>query len=53
MAKIFRGATENKKEYNSFTIIIHKMDRFSRKTGDAYQMINLLRSFNVEPEAIE
>lgn len=30
-----------------------KWDRFSRNTGDAYQMINILRRHGVEPQAIE
>ncbi|WP_394767130.1 recombinase family protein [Ferruginibacter sp.] len=34
-------------------LIFTKWDRFSRNAGDAYQMINLLRKFGVEPQAIE
>ncbi|WGQ12602.1 recombinase family protein [Pedobacter gandavensis] len=34
-------------------ILFTKWDRFSRNTGDAYHMINLLRKFGVEPQAIE
>src|SRR5690606_9841447 len=30
-----------------------KWDRFSRNAGDAYQMINVLRGYGVEPQAIE
>lgn len=30
-----------------------KWDRFSRNTGDAYQMINILRKLGVEPQGIE
>lgn len=34
-------------------ILFTKWDRFSRNTGDAYYMINVLRRFGVEPQAIE
>ena len=34
-------------------ILFTKWDRFSRNTGDAYYMINLLHKFGVEPQAIE
>ncbi len=34
-------------------VLFTKWDRFSRNAGDAYMMINLLRSFQVEPQAIE
>lgn len=34
-------------------LLFVKWDRFSRNAGDAYQMINLLRSLGVEPQAIE
>lgn len=34
-------------------ILFIKWDRFSRNAGDAYQMINVLRKFGVEPQAIE
>ena len=34
-------------------ILFTKWDRFSRNAGDAYQMINVLRKFGVEPRAIE
>lgn len=34
-------------------LLFTKWDRFSRNTGDAYYMINLLRRFGVEPQAIE
>ncbi len=34
-------------------ILFTKWDRFSRNTGDAYYMINLLNRFGVEPQAIE
>jgi site-specific DNA recombinase len=34
-------------------ILFTKWDRFSRNTGDAYQMINMLKNLFVEPQAIE
>ncbi len=34
-------------------ILFTKWDRFSRNAGDAYQMINVLRDLNLEPQAIE
>ncbi|MFN1217694.1 recombinase family protein [Chryseobacterium kwangjuense] len=34
-------------------LLFTKWDRFSRNAGDAYQMINILRKLNVEPQAIE
>ena len=34
-------------------VLFTKWDRFSRNTGDAYQMINTLRKFGVDPQAIE
>ncbi|WP_236937667.1 recombinase family protein [Flavobacterium coralii] len=34
-------------------VLFTKWDRFSRNAGDAYQMINKLRNFGVEPQAIE
>lgn len=34
-------------------ILFTKWDRFSRNTSDAYQMIALLRTLGVEPQAIE
>jgi site-specific DNA recombinase len=34
-------------------ILFTKWDRFSRNAGDAYQMINTLRKFGVEPQAVE
>ncbi len=37
----------------STLLLFTKWDRFSRNAGDAYQMINVLRTFAVEPEAIE
>lgn len=34
-------------------ILFTKWDRFSRNTGDAYQMISILTRYGVEPQAIE
>lgn len=34
-------------------ILFTKWDRFSRNAGDAYQMMNILNSLGVEPQAIE
>ena len=34
-------------------ILFTKWDRFSRNTADSYQMIGILRSFGIEPQAIE
>lgn len=43
------------KRYKNKTdlILFTKWDRFSRNTGDAYQMISQLRKLGVEPQAIE
>ncbi|MES2458476.1 MAG: recombinase family protein [Bacteroidota bacterium] len=42
-----------KSKYKSDLILFTKWDRFSRNAGDAYNMINVLRRFGVEPQAIE
>ncbi|MBA5793492.1 recombinase family protein [Flavobacterium sp. xlx-214] len=42
-----------KNNKNSTILLFTKWDRFSRNAGDAYQMLNILRSFGVEPGAIE
>jgi site-specific DNA recombinase len=43
-----------KKNKNKADLLIFtKWDRFSRNAGDAYGMINTLRKFGVEPQAIE
>lgn len=42
-----------KKRGQSDLILFTKWDRFSRNAGDAYQMINILASLGVEPQAIE
>ena len=34
-------------------VLFTKWDRFSRNAGDAYQMINTLRSLGIEPQAVE
>lgn len=34
-------------------ILFTKWDRFSRNAGDAYGMINLLKSLNIDPQAVE
>jgi site-specific DNA recombinase len=34
-------------------VLFTKWDRFSRNAGDAYQMISTLKSFGIEPQAIE
>lgn len=42
-----------KNKGKSDLVLFTKWDRFSRNAGDAYQMINILRKLNVEPQAIE
>ncbi len=43
-----------KKNKNKVDILLFtKWDRFSRNTGDAYQMITTLRKLGVEPQSIE
>lgn len=43
-----------KKHRNKIDLVLFtKWDRFSRNAGDAYQMINVLREFGVEPQAME
>lgn len=43
-----------KRNKNSADLLVFtKWDRFSRNAGDAYGMINTLRKFGVEPQAIE
>jgi site-specific DNA recombinase len=49
-----RMLVQLKKHRNKIDFILFtKWDRFSRNAGDAYQMINILREFGVEPQAIE
>ncbi|MDR4953653.1 recombinase family protein [Chryseobacterium sp. ES2] len=45
--------TLKKKSSKTDLLLFTKWDRFSRNAGDAYQMINILRKINVEPQAIE
>jgi len=44
-----------KRQKNNYEglVLFTKWDRFSRNAGDAYQMISQLRSYGVEPQAIE
>jgi len=42
-----------RKKRHSDVVLFTKWDRFSRNAGDAYQIINVLRKFGVEPQAIE
>ncbi|MBL7710495.1 MAG: recombinase family protein [Chitinophagaceae bacterium] len=42
-----------KRKHPASIILFTKWDRFSRNAGDAYQMINLLRTYGIEPQAIE
>jgi site-specific DNA recombinase len=42
-----------KRKGNPDLILFTKWDRFSRNTGDAYQMISVLRKLGVDPQAIE
>jgi site-specific DNA recombinase len=46
-------ANIRKKRFEIDRILFIKWDRFSRNTGDAYQMISILRKLGVEPQAIE
>ena len=47
---VLRKSKNNK---NATLLLFTKWDRFSRNAGDAYQMLNTLRGFSVEPTAIE
>lgn len=42
-----------KRTVKSNLVLFTKWDRFSRNAGDAYQMIKLLLSHNISPQAIE
>jgi len=42
-----------KAKVNPDLILFTKWDRFSRNTSDAYQMIALLRTYDIEPQAID
>ncbi|WP_144915247.1 recombinase family protein [Mucilaginibacter frigoritolerans] len=45
--------TLKKKKGHTDLVLFTKWDRFSRNAGDAYQMINILKGYFVEPQAIE
>ncbi len=45
--------TLKKKSSRTNLLLFTKWDRFSRNAGDAYQVINVLKKLNVEPQAIE
>lgn len=45
--------TLKKKSSRTNVLLFTKWDRFSRNAGDAYQVINILKKLNVEPQAIE
>lgn len=49
--RLIQGLKKRKHDVN--LVLFTKWDRFSRNAGDAYQMINVLRGFGVEPQAIE
>ncbi|GAB0157824.1 hypothetical protein CHRYSEOSP005_31100 [Chryseobacterium sp. Alg-005] len=51
--KYLNTLRKQKKNTASTLLLFTKWDRFSRNAGDAYQMINLLRTFSIEPGAIE
>ncbi|MDR4951201.1 recombinase family protein [Chryseobacterium sp. ES2] len=42
-----------KRSHKSSLVLFTKWDRFSRNTGDAYQMISLLQKNHIIPQAIE
>ena len=42
-----------KRRSKSELLLFTKWDRFSRNAGDAYQMLNTLRKFGIEPHAVE
>ena len=46
-------AAIKKKRGQTDLVLFTKWDRFSRNAGDAYQMINILANYGVEPCAIE
>ena len=53
-SKYFDGLKKRKKEAREARLLLFtKWDRFSRNTGDAYQMIKELGRLSVEPQAIE
>lgn len=52
-SKYLMSLKEFKKNNESTLLLFTKWDRFSRNAADAYQMISKLRTFYVEPEAVE
>lgn len=51
--KYLSNLRKTKNNKSGSIVLFTKWDRFSRNAGDAYQMINQLRAFGVEPMAIE
>ena len=51
--ELLTSLQKGKSRSKSSLLIFTKWDRFSRNAGDAYQMINILRKFGIEPQAIE
>lgn len=51
--KYLSNLRKSRKSDSGTILLFTKWDRFSRNAGDAYQMINQLRSLGVTPEAIE
>ena len=51
--KMLNGFKKAKGKATPDYILFTKWDRFSRNTSDAYQMIAFLRTFGIEPQAIE
>ena len=51
--KYLSNLRKSRKSDSGTILLFTKWDRFSRNAGDAYQMINQLRSLGVIPEAIE
>lgn len=51
--KYLSNLRKSRNNKSGVLLLFTKWDRFSRNAGDAYQMINLLRTFGVEPCAIE
>ena len=51
--KYLSNLRKSKNSKSGALLLFTKWDRFSRNAGDAYQMISKLRTFGVEPGAIE
>jgi len=51
--KYLSNLRKSKRSKDGTLLLFTKWDRFSRNAGDAYQTINQLRTFGVEPRAIE